>query len=254
MKPVVSTVAAPTDESRARRPSLNRRVSHVDSASTTAAYTRSPRKAEKPLMNPSAQSSSSQVAGSPAPFARPLSGSGGHLPSPAPQPRPSSPSSSSSDGTEQDEADRKKQEQDDLSRKLKELGKMMSSDTLGFARPPERPTVRRADPTKPSLSGVPERTLSEEETLPPPAQSSSRPRDAAAERQAIMPSLPRVSRFARDVAPSIPSSGSSSPGERRPPRTWQPTGHRSESSHGSEASSFSDISGEGMSMSISSVF
>lgn len=245
MKPVVSTAALPQvahDEPRTRHPPLTRRVSHTESAST-AQHARSPRKADKPLQ-PSAHSSSHMPSPRPT-LPRRLSDGGASGTGATGADSPTEPSESS--GTEQDEAERKKEEQEDLSRKLKELGRMMTSDTLGFARPPNR-TIGRRQESRLTLRGVPERSSADEA----PA-SSTHPQVERGDHDRVsqLSPLSRVSRFAREAIPSIPSSsGSSSPGE--PSTTNAPQSgaqefvlprHRSLSSQGSEASSFSDISG-----------
>ena len=177
--------------------------------------------------------------------------------------------SESSTGTEQDEAERTKEEQEVLSKKLKDLSKLMQSGEigLGFAqRAAPGPSNLRAEPAhaRPrrrdtmGLATTPGETHS-----PRPVVRISSTRDDAQGPPLNTPASatvpPRLPRFARDALPSIPSSsGSSSPGERppvstnqyRPPqslgRTLSGIQSQSESSQGSEASSFSDLTGQSL--------
>jgi len=210
VKPIVSTATLPrvsNEESRARVPSLTRPLSHTEST-TVAHLTGSPRKPERLL--PPARLSSHARSPRPPPS---------HLPrTPG---KYDSQSVSSSSGTEQDDTERRKDEQENLSRKLKELGRMMSNDTLGFARRRNSPTSRRK-----KVQGM------------------------------LEASSPPVTRFVGGTMPSVPSSGSSSPGQQvsKIPRpagpSYTPSNPRSESSQGSEASSFSDISDTSISASV----
>lgn len=271
IRPIVSTAAlpqTPQDSNRATAPSLTRRVSHTESIST-AQYTKSPRRADRPLLQ-STHSSSHIPSPRPLPHALPPtrlseggqtqeeSGGGGGDDGDDGEANDAE-SSSESSGTEQDEVERKREEQESLGRKLRELGRLMSSDMLGFARPPTRTSPTTATATgRPStltgtLRGLPERPSDDDERQQPtrPVVTTvdrSRERGGPEAQPSSQPS--RVSRFAREV-PDIPSSGSSSPGERNPtvphhsaPQAPQNASrHRSVSSQGSQASSFSDFSG-----------
>lgn len=284
MRPIISPVVSSQQQQPqtttsqdartvAPAPTLTRRVSHTESIST-AQYTRSPRRPDRPLLTSTTANSSSHVS-SPRPLPQTLpkrlsdsGGAGGQGDIGDDEATNSEDGSSQSSGTEQDEAERKREEQESLGRKLRELGRMMTSDMLGFARPP---TTSRTSPTstRPSAAsgfhrGVPERGLGEGERQPANLVPSRTPivdrgrvertiGTAAypSQQQQQQPPFSRVSRFAREI-PSIPSSGSSSPGERNPttvPRQSAAQGqqatsrHRSVSSQGSQASSFSDISG-----------
>ena len=148
VKPVASTATLPrisNDEIRARVPSLTRRLSHPEE--TPEGYFSSPpRKAERLLIPPAqaysyARSPRTQLHGGP----------------PGKYDEVDSQSVSlNSSGTEQDDAERRKDEQENLSRRLKELGRMMSSDTLGFARPTNNPPTGRTDgqPAPEGANGV----------------------------------------------------------------------------------------------------
>jgi len=135
VKPVASTATLPrvsNEGGRARVPSLTRHLSHTES--TTAAHlTGSPRKPER-LLPPARLSSHARSPRPPPP----------HLPR-APGKYDSQSASSSSSGTEQDDTEHRQDEQENLSRKLRELGRMMSNDTLGFARQRKNPTSRRKE-------------------------------------------------------------------------------------------------------------
>jgi hypothetical protein len=146
VKPVVSTATLPrisNDEIRARVPSLTRRISHLEISERH--FTSPSRKAERSLIPPAqayshARSPRVQL----------------HLPGGLPGKYDEVDSQSvsmGSSGTEQDDAERRKDEQENLSRRLKELGRMMSSNTLGFARPTNNPTTRRTD-GQPALEGA----------------------------------------------------------------------------------------------------
>ncbi|KAF9520706.1 hypothetical protein BS47DRAFT_398779 [Hydnum rufescens UP504] len=254
IKPIVSTTALPpsSNDPRPRLPSLSRRTSSRAESSTSVPHSSSPRMVEKPLLSN-------------------LSASRLHTPLVAlrfPQvPRGSSDrimeameatssSSSESAQSDEDEAERAKLEQESIVKRLKELERLMSTETPGFARPANRPAVRNAGRgghrqlhsyTIPSpadqMSDVPESAREEEPDSPPTTDASSR----------------RTSRFARGVIPSIPSSSSQSPARSPNGAPLLPNarhkamparlenalrGGQSESSQGSQASSFSDISGK----------
>jgi hypothetical protein len=254
IKPIVSTTALPPSSSndpRPRLPSLSRRTSSRAESSTSAPHSSSPRMVEMPLL-PNLSASRLHTPLVALRFPQVPRGSSDRIMEAM---EATSSSSSESAQSDEDEAERTKQEQENVGKRLKELERLMSTETLGFARPANRPAVRNAGrggyrqlhphtTRSPAdlMSDVPESAREEEPDSPPTTDTSSR----------------RTSRFTREAIPSIPSSSSQSPA-RSPngapllPNARHKTmparlenalrGGQSESSQGSQASSFSDISG-----------
>lgn len=159
----------------------------------------------------------------------------------------SSHSSESSDEIDKaEEEERRQEEEDAVGRRLKELEKMMSSDTLGFARPPRlkpgavpsamsqrsplRESIQPGDSTGNSGATSPQGSIPSIPSPPPDSQSQSSSQ-AMSSTQAALPANAPL----------------------RPPPRLNPQPHRGVSivrahpsqigsGHGSSASSFSDLS------------
>ena len=240
IKPVVSTAAPPRALMEDNRPSLSRRISsnnnHLESGSASTIITKRPPPLglERPTLLRSAPSSSRNPTTPSATRLATLPSlpASQRLAAPVFQSTSSSSSSSSSESGAEGEEERTKEQQVDMGRKLKELERLIGSGTLGFARPPNRPTVLPSSPLQP---------------VPPPPQ------------QPAVVEPPREPRFDREREQPSSSSSSTSPADsprlaqqQDPlvttvvrPRKAAPTRLMSEgSSQSSQASSFSDISGQ----------
>lgn len=167
----------------------------------------------------------------------------------------SSPSSNTSDSESEREAEeRKKVEEETVGRRLKDLEKMMSSDALGFARPPSAKLGKGRESNGGRLPSSP---LSKQKAATP--VENARPASGHSRRESEENS-------ARNSIPSIPSPGSDNsqtfvqaarPGpssrkstSRTPSIRYGPALERERqrsdqrnSSRESQGSSFSDISG-----------
>lgn len=164
------------------------------------------------------------------------------------QPRVSSPisshSSESSDEADRAEEEERREEQEAVGRRLKELEKMMSSDMLGFARPPRlkpsavpsavgqrsplRESVQPGDSTSDSGATSPQGSIPSIPSPPPDSQSQSSSQ-AMSHTQATLP-----------INPPTFSPSRLNPQLRRGVALVHPS--QRGSSHGSSASSFSDLS------------
>jgi hypothetical protein len=168
----------------------------------------------------------------------------------------SSPSSDTSDSESEREAEeRKKVEEENVGRRLKDLEKMMSSDALGFARPPSAKLGKGRESNGGRLPSSP---LSKQKAATP--VENARPASAHSRRES------EDNSSARNSIPSIPSPGSDNsqtfvqaarPGpssrkstSRTPSIRYGPALERERqrsdqrnSSRESQGSSFSDISG-----------
>jgi hypothetical protein len=171
-------------------------------------------------------------------------------------PEPISPSSSEAADTDsedeqarkEEEADRMAEEQEALDRKLRELQQMMTNDTLGLvsSRGTERGRRRKTPPSSPASLSTGGYSRRRDDNL------SSRSLSSTGSPQGSMPDIPspstngsqsnspmgrHMSSAKSSSSPSI--SPSLATGKRYAPLSLS----EQESSHGSETSSFSDISG-----------
>lgn len=263
-----------------RIPTLSRRTS--SRAETIVTLPRSPRNLDK-IVLPNLSSSRVQYAGTTTAVRSPTTlkngASGSAVVSKALS--TSSPSSETDSESIEDEGERKNEEREDVNRKLKELAKLVKSDGFGFAAGPSKDhrlssggaasgkgkEKQKEHMEVPCLSDVPETGESgrEEEPESPPTTDSTSAGAHRRPQMAVKVAAPRTSRFSRDAIPSMPSSSSHSPSESPgrvanayhpyeqtnlrtkpiPPRLeGEMQRHRSLSSQGSQASSFSDLSGQ----------
>ena len=168
-----------------------------------------------------------------------------------PPPRASSPASSQSSVSSDEaidkaeEEERRQEEQEAVGRRLKELEKLMSGDMLGFARPPRiqpmpgpstavprsplREPVQRGDSASESTSISPQGSIPSIPSPPPESSSSQALSATPASATAASPAL---------LSPLVPRS------QHYPRRGVGVRARPSQrgSSHGSSASSFSDMS------------
>ncbi|KAF8335038.1 uncharacterized protein EI90DRAFT_3049256 [Cantharellus anzutake] len=258
VKPVIPTATIPRvlNEDGKRIPTPSRRTS--SRAETIVTVPRSPGNLDK-LVLPTLSTSRIQSAGtavrSPTTLLKnAMTGS-------AIASKPLSSSSSSSDPESEitgDEGDRQKEEREDVNRRLKELEKLVNTDGFGFAAGSSgayrgkliRKGKERQKET-PSMSDVPETGESgrEEEPESPPTPDYTSAGTQSGGKVATFMVAPRTSRFSRDAIPSIPSGSPGRvanvrcpPGQNNIRTTSIPSRNRSLSSHGSQASSFSDLS------------
>ncbi|KAF8638536.1 hypothetical protein AX17_002079 [Amanita inopinata Kibby_2008] len=170
-------------------------------------------------------------------------------------PRPASPPSSDdsdSDNEEalkEEEADRKAEEQEALDRKLRELQEMMTNDTLGLvsAPQPKEGRGRRWSASSPhSLSSYRHR----DDALSSRSTSTSQSISSASSPQGSIPDIPSStnssqahSPMSRHMSPAKSSSPPSVSSGVATGRRYAPLSlSEQESNHGSEMSSFSDLS------------
>ncbi|KAF8514832.1 hypothetical protein BU17DRAFT_76955 [Hysterangium stoloniferum] len=152
--------------------------------------------------------------------------------------RPTTPPSDSSESDEDadrvEEEARRLEEQEAVGRRLKELEKMMSSDALGFARPLRIPpnagpsTVNQRSPLREAVQHAESASESSIPSIPSPPQES-----------------PISSAHATTTLPSNSETSSLHSPRLRPPRrgvSVRVRPNQKGSSHGSAASSFSDLS------------
>jgi hypothetical protein len=170
------------------------------------------------------------------------------LPPRVPSPTSSHSSESSDELDRAEEEERRQEEQEAVGRRLKELEMMMKSDTLGFARSPRlkpsagpstlsqrsplRESVQREDSTSDSGATSPQGSIPSIPSPPLESQSQSHSSSQAmSSTQAALPANPPV-RQPSHTNP-LPHRGVTVV-RARPPKVT--------SSHGSSASSFSDLS------------
>ncbi len=269
------------NEDSKRIPTLSRRTS--SRAETIVTLPRSPRNLDK-LVLPNLSSSRVQHTGATGAIRSPTTLLKNAASSSAVVSKALSTSSPSSgtDSEIIEDSERKHEEREDVNRKLKELAKLVKSDGFGFAAGPSRDHRRnigtgaasgkgkekqKEHMEVPCMSDVPETGESgrEEEPESPPTTDSTSAGAHRRPQMAVKVTAPRTSRFSRDVIPSIPSSSSHSPSgspgrvanvyspseqtslrtKSIPPRLEsEMQRHQSLSSQGSQASSFSDLSGQ----------
>ncbi|KAF8592727.1 hypothetical protein K439DRAFT_32576 [Ramaria rubella] len=158
----------------------------------------------------------------------------------------SSSESSSDEADKVEEEERRQEEQEAVGRRLKELEKMMSSDMLGFARPP-RPTpstetisrsplrrsVHPGDSTSGSSPTSPQGSIPSIPSPPPESQSQSSQTTSSSTQAATSPVNPHL---------FPPPNTRQQHQPRRTAVAVRVRHSRRGSSHGSSASSFSDLS------------
>ncbi|KAF8530920.1 hypothetical protein JB92DRAFT_2854304 [Gautieria morchelliformis] len=159
----------------------------------------------------------------------------------------SSHSSESSDEVDKaEEEERRQEEQDAVGRQLKELEKMMSNDILGFARPPRlkpsadpstigqhsslRETVQAGDSTSDSGATSPQGSIPSIPSPPPDSQSQSSSQAMSSTQAAL------------HVSPPVHPPSRLNPQPHRGVTVIRARPSQRGSSHGSSASSFSDLS------------
>ncbi|KZW04177.1 hypothetical protein EXIGLDRAFT_716175 [Exidia glandulosa HHB12029] len=178
-------------------------------------------------------------------------------------PKPPSPVESESDDDESDQAEaeeeeQRREEQEMITRKLKDLERMMSADMLGFARSPRRTNVQRST----SLPVSPERPAAHPAS--PTQQAGNTSSSTSSSVRGSIPSIPSppstsqtgsVHTRSKPHSPS-PSTrhfrGLSIPTARSPAVERAMAIQRS-SNHGSSASSFSDVDMSDASLSASAL-
>jgi hypothetical protein len=184
-----------------------------------------------------------------------LQGAAGQTRHYAPLMRPVSPSSSEGTDSEdeaaakEEEADRRLEEQDALDRKLQVLQKMMTNDTLGLVS-----TSRSKREVDSGQMGATPSTRRVTQRGEPSSRSTSQSVSSASSPHGSVPSIPSPPPGSQPHSPisrHLPSSKSSSPpavsprsahGLRYGPLVGRTVSEQG-SNQGSEASSFSDISG-----------
>ncbi|KIL70365.1 hypothetical protein M378DRAFT_156491 [Amanita muscaria Koide BX008] len=172
-------------------------------------------------------------------------------------PEPISPTSSEDEETDsedeqarkEEEADRKAEEQDALDRKLQDLQQMMTNDTIGLVSSRERRQRGRRWPASPASPAS--LSTRRDDTLSSRSDSASQSVSSAESPHGSIPDIPSPPNGSQNYSPMgrhlSPSKSSSSPASLSPGlatgRRYAPLSlSEQESNHGSETSSFSDLS------------